>query len=57
MCRIHGTVKCYLFLILTRFYEHINLDPNQSLRYIFYNLVPDAKILSRSISEVKKSDQ
>ena len=42
---------------LLALYEHIHLGLNQSLRQIFYVLVPDGKSLSESISEVKKSDQ
>ena len=39
------------------FYEHIYLRPNQSIRHIFYVLVPDTRTLSVSICKVKKSDQ
>ena len=43
--------------VLLALYEHIHLGLSQSLRQIFYVLVPDGKSLSESISEVKKSDQ
>ena len=39
------------------FYEHIYLRPNQSIRHIFYVLVPDTRTLSVSICKVNKSDQ
>ena len=39
------------------FYEHIYLRPNQSIRHIFYVLVPDTRTLSVSICKVKKPDQ
>ena len=54
MYRIQKVVKCYLFLILTRFLG-TQKSQNQSLRHIFHLLVPDAKSYSGSISEVEKT--
>ena len=54
MYQIQKVVQCSLLLIFTRFLWIHPLSPNQSLKHVFYVLVPDAKNLWSKISEVKK---
>ena len=52
MYRIRGTVKCYLFLIVTRFLRTHSLRSKPIIKTHLYAIVSDTKTLSGSISEV-----
>ena len=57
MYRIQEVVKCYLFLIFTRFfYEHIHVGSNQSLTRLlcFSFIYKDLSLLLEPIPKVNK---